>query len=191
MFASPCKAGFTTVAALIGVGAALPVSADLVQVQVPWAVPNDFWADSSNGAPSEWIVFDPISNVIGFDRIDQGLVEFVEFSWALYLRLDGDWTPIHTSSSEGLFSDILPSISFAASTLDGIGFGASSDPIDWVEIAALDDKPLLFTFVREVDAVAVPTPGSLPLVVAGLGAVGLSARLRRARQPQFPSQGIA
>lgn len=185
MFTSPYKAGVTTVAALIGAGAALPVSAGEIPVSVPWTGPDSFYISAFTG-PMVSIDFLPITNVIGFQGIDRGIVDFMEFMWSLVVRLDDVWTPIYTldlGNSMGGNIDLattVEAVSFATlgipspATLTGIGFAVGSDEADFSGL-----EGALFTFTREVNA--VPSPGSLPLLAAAVGAFGL-VRLRRARQ---------
>jgi hypothetical protein len=152
----------TSVAALGAfIGIAAPLQAKASPITVPWTGPDNF-----SNATQESITFAPIDDVFSFDGISQGTVSFAESGWSLLLDLDGVWTQIFTGGPNTDL-DTIPTVSFAAGTLDGIRFVAP----DTAGFSGLTGA--IFTFDQ-----TVPEPGSLPLFMTALGALAIGIRIR-------------
>jgi hypothetical protein len=94
------------------------------------------------------------------------MVSFAESTWALLPDLDGVWTQIFTGGPNTDL-DTIPTVSFAAGTLDGIRFVAP-------ETAGFSGLTgAIFTFDQ-----TMPEPGGLPLFMTALGALTIGIRIR-------------
>jgi hypothetical protein len=154
---------YKTSAAALGaiIGIAAPLQAKASPITVPWTGPDDFSITTQ-----ESITFAPIDDVFSFDGISQGAVAFAEDTWFLLLDLDGVWTQIFAGGPD-MDLDTIPTVSFAAGTLDGIRFMAQGT----TQFSGLAGA--VFTFDQPV-----PEPGSLPLFMTALGALAIGIRIR-------------
>ncbi|SMX42672.1 VPLPA-CTERM sorting domain-containing protein [Maliponia aquimaris] len=118
----------------------------------------------------------------GYYFTNNGALNPVTFK--LEVLLDGIWTAIFTDVTTGTsYMNVIPSQSFAYGTVTGLratGTGqVPGDPTmrNWALGSAF--TPTIFHFDALQPPSAVPVPAGLPLLLAGLGALGFASRRRR------------